>query len=118
MVERSVEFSVSLGDPLKKPSAFFRRHPQHIMDSFPAITNSEDCGLNRFPSQASQVGIDIFEEIHLQLFDAVSFASVAPSPGGIEGEVAWAVNPLATGIALGGERAPNLIKGFEVGDRI
>jgi len=117
MVERRWSFSVSLGEPLKKSQRLFSRHLQHIMDRFPAITNGKCIRFESLPVAGFADGIDIFEKIHFQIFDAAPFASVAPASGGIEGEMAWG-EAAPECIALRGEESADLIERFQVGDRI
>src|SRR6185295_18729682 len=112
-----MELFGELGRAAKKSQRLFSRHLQHIMDRFPAIAYGEDVRFESLPVAGLAGGIDIFKEIHLQFFDAASFASVAPAPGGIEGEMARR-EPAPERIALGGEERANLIERFQVGDRI
>jgi hypothetical protein len=81
------------------------------MDRFPAIANGEDVRFESLSVARFAGGIDIFKEIHLEFLDAAPFASVAPAPGGIEGEMAWR-KPAPERIALRGEEGANLIKRF------
>ena len=78
--------------------------------------------LQRFPvvplALAHLAGdVDVRQEVHLDLQQAVSLAGFAPAAPGVEGEAPWAVAP-GLGVLGGGEQLPDVVEQPGIGGRI
>ncbi len=87
------------------------------MDRLAPVPDAQHLRLEALAVALLAGGIDVFEEIHLQLFIPVPFAALAASVGGIEGEVPWR-QTAAQGFPLGGEQGADLVEGLQVGDGV
>ena len=95
----------------------FDTHVEHIGDRLPLVLHLKRFAVVALALALLALDVDIGEEVHLDLDEAVTFARLAPPAPDIKGEPAWLVSPHLCLLGLGEDR-PDLIKDFGVGRRV
>ena len=107
---------VDAGDVLEEGQGLVHRHLQHLVNVLALVVDLQ--GLPVVPPALAHLtgDIDVRQEVHLDLQQAVPLAGLAAPAPGVEGEPPRAVAP-GLGVLSGGEQLPNVVKEARVGGR-
>src|SRR4029079_12434652 len=103
--------------PRKKSTCLVDRHVQHLRDRLASMANREDLRLKPLAFAALAGGIHVFKKVHFQFFNASPLTTLTSAAFGVERKIARRES-LPQGVPLCGKQLSDLVKGFEVCDRI
>ena len=113
-VVKSLELVVDAGQIFKEGQGFVHGHIQHLVDVLALILDFQGLPVVALTLADLAGDVDVREEVHLDLDEAVSGAGLAPPAPHVEGEAA---RPVAPGLGVGGrgEEVPDVVKEAGVG---
>ena len=116
-IHQGLEPPVDPGQVLEEGEGLLHCHLQNLIDIFPLIPHLQ--GLTVVPLALAHLAgdVDVRQEVHLDLQQAVPLTCLAPAAPHIEGEAARAVAP-AFSVLGGGEQVPDVVEQPGVGGRI
>ena len=113
-VHEGLKLVADLGQILEEGQGLLHRHLQHLVDVFALVAHLESLPVVALALAHLAGDVDVWQEVHLDLQQAVAGAGLAPSAPDVEGEPARAVSP-ALGVLGGGEQLPDVVEQPGVG---
>ena len=93
------------------------RHLEHLADVAPLVGDLPDVRAVAAPLALAARHVDVLEEVHLELLEAVALAGLAAPAGDVEREVARP-EPEGLGLRQAREQPPDVVERLDVRDRV
>ena len=116
-IVESLDLALDRGDILKKGQRLFDRHFKDIRDIFTLVTDLQGLTVVAFSVAYFAGNIDVRQEVHFDLDNAVSGAGLAPSALHVEGKTAFGITAGA-GVLRTRKKRADQVKDAGVGRRV